>query len=156
MNEAKSEAKILIAIPMTSRIDAEFFGSFLGLRRLGQCKVKMMIDSLIYNARNSLVATAIDGKFDYIMWFDSDMVFPPDTLERLLKDAMEHDLDYVSALCFKRVSPTLPVILDDLYWSQNDQGFINRGCSFYKDYPKDSLFEVAGTGSAVLLIKTNV
>ena len=150
------EKKILIALPMGSQIDSEFFSSFLGMRRVGKCKISMMIDSLVYNARNSLVATAIDGKCDYILWLDSDMVFPPDTLERLLADAEENNLDFVSGLCFKRVSPTCPTILKDLYWSQDDKGFIDRGCTFYKDYPKDSLFEVQGAGAAVLLTRVSI
>lgn len=150
------EKKILIALPMNGQVDCDFFSSFLGMRRVGKCKISMMIDSLVYNARNTLVASAIDGKHDYILWIDSDMVFAPDLLERLLQDAEENNLDYVSALCFKRVMPTAPVILSDLHWSQDDKGFINRGCTVMKDYPKDSLFEVAGTGSAALLVRTSI
>ena len=59
--------------------------------------------SLVTAARNNLVRMAL--KFDpqptHIMWVDSDVVFPPETIERLLG----HDKDVVGAFYNKRVPP---------------------------------------------------
>lgn len=57
--------------------------------------------SMISNSRNQSVKLAIDNGCDYIMWIDSDMRIPPDTIVRLL----QHDKDIVGALYNKRVPP---------------------------------------------------
>jgi hypothetical protein len=50
-----------------------------------------------------------NGSFTHMMWLDSDMRFPPDTLERLLK----HDKDMVCASYTERTNPFLPVTFPD-------------------------------------------
>jgi len=50
------------------------------------------------------------GTFTHMLWLDSDMRFPPDTLERLLK----HDKDMVCASYTERTNPFLPVAFPDI------------------------------------------
>lgn len=57
--------------------------------------------SVISKQRNDLVNIARQHKMDYILQIDSDLVFPPDALLRLLK----HDKDIVGATYNKRVAP---------------------------------------------------
>lgn len=57
--------------------------------------------SMITMARNDLVKQALDVKADYLLFVDSDMVFPNDALGRL----MGYDLDIVGATYNKRVPP---------------------------------------------------
>lgn len=57
--------------------------------------------SMISNSRNGTVELALKNNADYLMWIDSDMKFPPDTLLRLLK----HGKDIVGSTYNKRVPP---------------------------------------------------
>lgn len=57
--------------------------------------------SVVANARNNCVDQVQNLKADYIMFFDSDMVFPPETLTRLLA----HRKDIVGALYPRRAPP---------------------------------------------------
>jgi glycosyltransferase involved in cell wall biosynthesis len=57
--------------------------------------------SMISHSRNETVRMALKEKCDYLMWIDSDMRFPPDTVLRLLA----HQKDIVCATYNKRVPP---------------------------------------------------
>lgn len=57
--------------------------------------------SVISRQRNDLVRMAREHGMDYILQIDSDMVFPPDALCRLLK----HNKDVIGATYSKRVKP---------------------------------------------------
>lgn len=65
---------------------------------IGICNVE---GSMITKSRNDSVQIALDKGAEYIMWIDSDMVGPPDTLMRLLA----HERDVVGATYNKRVPP---------------------------------------------------
>lgn len=57
--------------------------------------------SAISHGRNSSVKIALDAGADFLMWIDSDMVMPPDSLVRL----MAHGKDIVGATYNKRTIP---------------------------------------------------
>lgn len=141
------DKKILIAIPCMDLVQASFAQSLASLNKVGQCAVAFNACSLIYDSRNKLAAKAMKDEFDYVLWLDSDMVFSPDILEKLIAD----DKDMVSGLYFRRTSPYTPVIFKDselkdgrLVWSD------------YTDYPKGELFKVAGAGFGCVLMKTDM
>lgn len=148
--------KTLICVPTLATVPVEFLSSFTALKRLGECHVMMTRDTLIYAARNALAMTAVDREYDWLFWLDSDMVFEPDLLERLLTEAAEKNLDALSGLYFKRMSPTEPVILKKLDWRVNERGEVEKESEAYLDYPKDTLFEVAGAGTGCLLTKVDI
>lgn len=58
-------------------------------------KTEIVTRTLIDIAREELAMRALKGEADYLLWLDVDMVFPVDTLERLLA----HDLPVVGANC---------------------------------------------------------
>ena len=141
------DKKILIAVPCMDLVQASFAQSLASLNKVGQCAVAFNACSLIYDSRNKLAAKAMKDEFDYVLWLDSDMVFSPDILEKLIAD----DKDMVSGLYFRRTSPYTPVIFKDselkdgrLVWSD------------YTDYPKGELFKVAGAGFGCVLMKTDM
>jgi len=55
--------------------------------------------SLLPLARNTLLNEAYKRKPDDIVWIDTDMVWEPDTLRKLLK----HDVDVVGSACRKKI-----------------------------------------------------
>ena len=120
------------------------------LRKVGDCVLSMQMGSLIYTSRNTLATRAIQTEADYVLWLDSDMVFEPDLLERLMKTLTENDLDIVTGLYFRRVQPYSPVLFKDLTLIRDT--FFEW--SEFKEVPSD-LFEVAGCGFGCVLMKTD-
>ena len=78
-------AKILICVPCMDNVASGFAQSLAMLQKGGnETAIMFQVGSLIYEARNKLAKQAIEMGADYTMWFDSDMVFQPDTMIRLL------------------------------------------------------------------------
>lgn len=141
---------VLIAMPTMGSVNVRTFISMVGLDLSGiNSTVGVDDGSLVYMARNKLTIRAIEGGYDYICWIDSDMEFGADTVKRLLEDA-ESGMDFVTALCFKRSFPTYPTIFKDIRFDKT------WDVDIYNDYPKDSVFEIAGAGMACCLIKTDL
>lgn len=142
--------KMLIAVPCMDQVPAMFAQSLAMLNKVGETKLSFQVGSLIYTSRNSLATTALRMDADWVFWLDSDMVFKPDTLERLWKTAQEKDLDFVSGLYFRRVAPYSPVLFDKIEiegelcsWSQ------------FKEIPQE-LFKIGACGFGCVLMKTDI
>lgn len=150
----KENPKILIAVPMLKKLDSEFFTSFVAMKHVGQVQLGVEIDSLVYEARNRLVINALNNGCDYMLWLDSDMTFEPDIMVRLYEDLQQEGVDFVSGLCFKRALPTKPTIIKKLVWNEKEDGTVEHWADSYEDYPKDSLFEIAGCGFAAVMCRT--
>ena len=146
------EKKILIAVPCMDMVSARFAQSLTTLKKVGKCTVSFLIGSLIYDARNKLAGMAVEMEADYILWFDSDMVFQPDTLERMMKVLDEHpQIDVLSGLYFRRGHPFTPVLFSKL--EVNEEGTLD-----FEDVEElpDMLFEVAGCGFGCVLMRTDM
>ena len=148
--------KVLIAIPCMDHVPVTFMTSLINLKKTPDTHYGVKANSMIYDSRNNFAAHAIMQGYDRVLWLDSDMAFEPDLLERLNADMDEHDLDYVSAICFKRRLPTAPCVYKDLIYGLKDDGTIRAEAISYRDYPRDTLFECAGTGCAAVLMKTEL
>lgn len=127
----------------------------MGVQRTKDTQITFTVNSLVYMARNDLALKAIEGEYDYILWLDSDMVFQPDILNRMLEVA-KTGKEYVSALCFTRKFPTKPVICKKLEWSRADNGNVKMNVELYEDYPKDEVFEIEGGGFGACLTSVNL
>ena len=142
--------KILIAVPCMEKVDAFFARSLAELKRDSDSTLQFMVGSLIYESRNALAMSALEMKADLVLWLDSDMVFDPDLLERLLAD-INSGRDIVTALYFSRQYPYPPVIYSKTGF-ENDKPV----CETYHDYPSDTVFKVEGCGFGAVLMKTGV
>jgi FkbM family methyltransferase len=97
----------------------------------------------------------------WLFWLDTDMGFPPETLELLLEAADPVERPIVGALCFsqqeiesdgmggRRTQPT-PVIYD---WITVDG---QSGYAVRWDYPRDTVTQAHATGSACIVIHRSV
>lgn len=141
--------RILIAIPCLDTINTMFCQSLMNMQRVGETGIQFMTSSLVYDSRNKLSAKAIEDECDYILWLDSDMVFNPDLLVRLIEDMK--DADVVTALAFARRPPYTPCIYKKLR-----PGIDRNEVEQYLDYPQNELFEIDACGMAVCLMKTSV
>lgn len=144
--------KTLIAIPCFDHVPAKFCASLAMLKHVGSCRIAMQPGSLIYTARQTLAAFATSLGTDYIAWFDSDMVFPPDTLERLFDTMDRTGADMVTGLYFRRVPPYSPVLFDKL---DIDPETGSCAWSGPEEIPAEP-FEVAACGFGCVLMKTDV
>ena len=145
------DKKILIAVPCMDMVSARFAQSLATLKKVGKCTVSFLMGSLIYDSRNKLAGYAVDMEADYILWLDSDMVFQPDTLERMMAVLDEHpEIDVLSGLYFRRANPFTPVLFSKL--ELNEDGGLD-----FEDVAElpDGLFEVAGCGFGCVLMRTD-
>ena len=142
--------KTLIAIPCMETVHTDFAKSMVDLTRNApeETYVCFKKSSLIYDSRNLLSLTAMEGEYDRVLWLDSDMVFPPDTLVKMLQTMKEKDLDVLTGVYFKRMAPYRPVLYDEM----NEDGTVYTE---FKDIP-DGLFEVGGCGFGCVLMKTDI
>ena len=147
--------KTLIAIPCLNMVHTEFMASIMGLEKVGNTRTAITYSTLTYDARNNIANAAMEDNFDRILWLDSDMTFQPDLMRRLTEDMDRKNVDFVSALYFMRCRPTKPVIFSNLlYDHQPDQ--VRIKAENYLDYPKDSFFEIDGSGFGGVLMKVSM
>ena len=154
MTESK-EVKVAICIPAGDYIVVDFMHSLLGLQAftddfnkktvakgINTLNVNVFIfrSSLIIGSRTELVKDALKWGADWLLWLDSDMVFPPDTLTRLLN----RKLPVVAANYVKRGLMSTPVTVD------STRHFIRT------DPDSTGLEEAASTGFGVLLTTADI
>lgn len=145
--------KILIAVPCMDQVPAPFMQSIAMIRKGdNECAIACQMGSLVYTSRNELGAKAIKDEYDYVMWFDSDMVFQQDTMLKMLKIMDENDIDFLTGLYFRRQPPFTPVIFDRLEVLGEGECVDHHN---YETVP-EGLTEVAGCGFGCVLVKTDV
>lgn len=146
--------KTMIALPCMDTVHTAFMESLINLRHGGDIGYSISCSSLVYDARNLLAKRAIDKGYDRILWIDSDMVFSPDTYERLSAD-LDEGREFVTALAFSRKEPIGPVIYKETGYTKQGRELIPFARK-YLDYPRDSVFEVKATGMACCMMTTNL
>lgn len=117
----------------------------------------------LVEGRNLAVRRFLDETDDdWLFWVDTDMGFDPDSLERLVLAADPVERPIVGGLCFamKHQAPDgrggyllkpLPTLFGLMKHPDQGIGFVNRMV-----YPENSMVQVAGTGSAFILIHRSV
>ena len=141
--------KILIAVPCMDQVPVQFCQSLAVMNKVGdECGIAFQVGSLIYTSRNKLAMMAIEKECDYVLWLDSDMVFPNDVLERLLE--LKGKGDIITGVYYRRVEPYHPVLFKNLEIDDDK-------CVCDDEYDvKDEPFEVAACGFGCVLTPTSV
>ena len=142
--------KIFVAVPSMDTVPAIFCQSLALLQRAGDTVIGFEVGSLVYNARNNLARQAVKSEADWVLWLDSDMVFGPDLLQRMLKVCTENDIDFLTALCFRRKPPYTPTLFDRL--EKTDKG---ASYTALMSVP-EGRFQVGGCGFAGVLMSMDV
>ena len=139
--------KIMIAVPCMDTVPVTFVEAMMRLKRPEGTALCFQKNSLVYDGRNLLSLKAINEGYDYVFWLDSDMVPPADTIQMLLDDMMEYQVDMVTGLYLKRSFPPVPVLYDDVHEPTIEEGGnVSRCIREYMDYPRDRIFPVKGCG----------
>ena len=144
--------KMMIAIPCMDMVSTEFFRACLSMKYAPGYSYEFvtMQSSLIYDSRNRLAQRACENGFDRVLWLDSDMVFPPDLIPRL-SARLDEGNDFVSAMYFRRVPPVHPVIYETI--RLDGEVTVTEP---YDNYPKNSLFEIAGCGLGACMMNVSM
>ena len=106
--ERMENMKTVIAIPCMETVQTEFVRSLVNMRYVGEVQFIFTECSLVYQARTALCGMAMEAKADYVLWLDSDVVFQPDLMEKLMEDIQGKDM--VTAVYHGRRAPFRPVI----------------------------------------------
>ena len=147
--------KILIAVPCMDQLPAQFAHSLATLTSYGiedtQISIWFNLGSLIYTSRDQIAKKALLDEADLVMWFDSDMVFSPDTLKRMLKH-IDDGHDFVTGIYYRRTPPFSPVCFKTM--DLNEKGTAFTWDEF--DEIPEGLFEVGACGFGCVLMKTEI
>lgn len=147
--------KILIAVPCMDMVSAQFAHSLATLTSYGvedtQISIWFNLGSLIYTSRNEIAKRALTEGADLVMWFDSDMIFNPDTMIRMLKH-IDDGHDIVTGIYYRRTIPFTPVAFSKMDIDEEEQK------SFYEEYDEipGEPFEVAACGFGCVLMRTEI
>ena len=149
MSEETRIPRIAICMPTRDTVSAECMMSAMKLYgrfctryvATGQAEIMFLTDlgTLLPDMRNALVTEAINQEATHILWLDSDMTFPADTLERLLA----HGECIVGASYSQRKEPCKPVAAKGGVW-------------VYTEENSTGLQEVDFVGMGVMLVETRV
>jgi hypothetical protein len=113
----------------------------------GEYTMRFIIQgNVLVHQRNECIQK-MDG--DWILFIDSDMVFQPDAVKKLIETQQKFDLDMVGGLCFQRMAPYQPTMY---VMAANAE----HGYTFIEDWPEDAAVEVDATGMAFSLIHKRV
>ena len=138
----------MIGIPMSSEMcHRKFMQSLLSLQYPANAEIDINIVSgyQLPFARNKIVQDALKKNCDYLFFIDADMVFPHDSLIKLLK----HDVDIVNALAFRRIAPYYPCIFK---WDAEKKCYETID---YSGNPR-GLLSVDATGMPCILINLDI
>lgn len=137
-------------------------GAIMGSPRIGPyIAMKCGTDGLVA-ARNDTVKAFLRSPAQWLWWVDTDMGFAPDSLDRLLEAADPVQRPLMGALCFSNRETKLdgfngyrcdpvPTVYRFVTMPNGQNGF-----QPIWEYARDSVIEVAGTGSACIVIHRSV
>lgn len=162
--EEIKKPKIFIAVPCYSgNISIGFFNSITA--NFANCSndydMVMVFhenDSLVCRARNVLASTFLrDKEFDYLLWLDDDLSFPPDTIRKLIESNKDivgapyvrknYDWKAIEENVLKgfRIDVSLARSMGYVYNNQLQNTKVENGC-----------LEVNEIGTGIMLIKRKV
>ncbi|HUU53081.1 MAG TPA: hypothetical protein VMW44_00405, partial [Candidatus Bathyarchaeia archaeon] len=150
--KTKQDVKMAIGIPLSWHyVPSDFFDSCLMLHNDFLCSssatnkrsVEIIRSSFgpIHEMRNTIALRALEKDCTHLIFLDCDMVYPVNTIEKLL----EHDKDIIGALTFKRCPDFNPLCLSGEPYKMTQI-----------DPIPEELFKVTATGTGCLMIKTDV
>lgn len=142
--------KTLIAVPCMDQVAAPFAQSLATMQKAGDTFVSFIIGSLIYDSRNNLVKQALKLECDAILWLDSDMIFPQDTLPKMLQHLADGK-DIVTGIYHRRRVPYTPVLFSKLTIDGQKSSWEG-----FDDYPREKPFEIEACGFGCCITRTDI
>lgn len=154
------QEKVVVAYLRPSTVHGTFMECLMDLlmydfathRRIveGGGRLSYQAGANLSGPRNEVVRKFLAyGKADWLWMVDSDMTFPPDTVERLLEHADPEKAPIVGGLCFglTDTGDVMPTLFD----LAGDDSATTEWVR-YTDWAPDTMMQVAATGAACLLV----
>lgn len=149
-------AKINILVPTHDMIPALFaydLGQLMAFTTMNMpadtaIGLTFLTGTYIHVARQDLMLHALEQRDDYILWLDSDMRFPKETLVHLL----QHKVTMVGANYAKRSLPTEPVAIKYIGDGTEPAERLHQ-TPFDEDAGLEGLVEVESIGFGAVLMK---
>lgn len=139
---------ILIGVPCLNDAPIEFTKCVNDIKLNAKHQLTYTKSAEVSMARDSIVKDAIAMNASHIMFIDSDILFPSDGIEKLLK----HNADIVAGLYYtKDFNNCLPVAWDNLGFREDNGRATAERITDIKPYRK-----VDAIGMGFALIKTEV
>ena len=135
-----SRAKVLVGMPTMGSMEIEAVKCLMQLEHDGS--VDIISESLVYDARDKIAMDALAAGVDYVMWLDSDIIYPANIIHKL----MGCNKDMVTGIYHKRTTPYTPCVYK----------LVEDKLQPYLDYPEDKLFNVEAAGFGCMLMKAKV
>jgi len=141
------QIKLAILVPTRDNVHSHFAFCLAELIKTLQetgINSNLFFDSstILLNQRENLIKKAQQINADYVLWLDSDMMFPSTIVNRLLA----HNKDIVACNYMKRSKPLRTVAYTD----------INDWDSWLMIKEQNDLVEVQGVGMGCMLMKTDI
>jgi hypothetical protein len=141
------KGKLAILVPCRDMLHAAFSKCLIELVKLNTMNnldthVVYDASTVLLTQRERLALEAQNIGAEYMLWLDSDMVFPATTALRL----MAHNEDIVAANYIRRQLPAKGVAYETIGDWQNPLPFV----------PQDDLVPVEGIGMGCMLMKTSI
>lgn len=108
------------------------------IRTFGSIEVQQM--------RNKCCRFAIENKYDYVFMLDSDMLYPRDSIIKLMK----HKVDFVVGSATQRIYPFLPT-----QYKKFIEGFKDKSNRIFITKENKKLIRIGGSGVVGALIKVS-
>ena len=148
---AKKDSKIMIAIiDNTGSLKDRFVRSLIDLhittlQSFPNTNLRFVKACQVNHMRNIAVKLAVEEEFDYLIQIDTDHVYNPYTIIRLIV----HDKDFVTVPTKQRVSPFLPTQYKKLINPVKQPG----NAVYVKN--KEGLIKIEGSGPVAMLMKVS-
>ena len=142
-NRTERKKRILIGVPTARYVETETMKSIYDMivPEGYETELQFFYGYQIDQIRNLIADWMVNGPYDYLLSIDSDIIFPKDTLIKMIN----HDKDLISGMYRQR----LPDKVIELY----DLNQVNIP---YDNVPRDQLIEIGGCGFGCVLIKKHV
>lgn len=144
------DTKVLIGIPTNRLIQPQMMLSLVNLVKNVKVPVDIILADKGYTIaenRNFLGISTLKGGYTHLLMLDDDMIFPPDTLDRLLA----HDKDFVGVAAHSRTMPPMSMVT---LFNQDEIPLADKLLG-RQELPKE-LFKCKAVGGAVVLVKKAV
>ena len=137
-----SNVRLGIGIPLSfPMVPAGFFDSFVSGKKPDWVYLRSSAGG-IETMRNNIVQQAMDSKCTHLIMMDTDQIYHPDTIPKMLS----HRLPVVGCLVYRRYPPFDPLML---------KGSIGRYQTI-AEWEPESLVEVDATGAGCLMFEMDV
>lgn len=142
-----AEKRVYLGIPANwKNIPTVFVQSLVDMEKPAGTVVRFAGGHSISEMRNAIATQAMAGGFTHVFMLDVDMVYPSDSLTRL----MGYDKSVIGGFSCQRIPPYTMLYMDK---HKPDDEFFILGSA---NPPPNAVVEVAALGGAGLLIDTDV